>query len=115
MRVIEGLGQYLRHLVDAVEREPVPPHVERFRPDKGRHPGDSSRLPDDEVLLIAKLRSVEEAGPVDPRRLVVEVCALPRVVGLGAVLALLQRLVSLRNLRFQRDDLLGARLWMAKG
>ena len=110
MRVIEGLGQHFGHLVDAMEGQPVLPHVERLRADQRRELGDRSRLPDDEVLLVAELCRAQEAAPVHARRLLVEVGALPRIVRGRALLARLQRLVRLRDLHLQRDDLLRPRL-----
>src|SRR4051794_38703847 len=106
MRVVERLGEHAGHLVDAMERQPVLPHVERLRAHKRRKLGDRARLPDDEILLVAELCGTQKTSPVHPWGLFAEVGALPGIVRRCAFLARLERLMRLRDLLLERDDAL---------
>ena len=66
-----------------------------------------------ELLRAAELRGVEQRGPVDPGRLLLELGAGPDLRALGEVLALLARGVGAGDLRFEIEDAVGGALRIA--
>ena len=104
MSVVDRLGQLSGNRVDTVEDEPVLPALQRLARDQGGNPGDRSRLPGNEVLLLTKTSSGKIGSPIQSSRFLSEIGPRPQVVRFMDVLTGLDVSMNGCNFRLKGDD-----------